>query len=139
MKLAVLPRMVPAATMNQPFMPNTKPAIVTQVEYPIKGGKDTKKVMKNNISHPTGRSLHFCAAGARAWKMRSENMRARMERMKAITAKAERPSCWRGVSCDQARTARVWSLSAKESQVGCEVLLPPLCRVVELERLRLLE
>lgn len=61
MKEAVLPSIVALAIMNHPFIPNTKPAIVTQVEYPIKGGKLTKKVMNQRISQPAGSSLHLLA------------------------------------------------------------------------------
>jgi hypothetical protein len=118
MNEAVDPSTVALATINQPFIPNTKPAMVTQVEYPIIGGNETKKVMNHNISQPAGRARHFFAAGARAWKIRSEKMRARRLRMKAMREKAIRPMRWRGVSWDQARVARRWSFSPNWSQLG---------------------
>lgn len=79
------PATVAVETTNHPLgNPYTKPAIVTVLEYPIKGGNADTKVKAHNIIHPPLISLHFFAAGASIPNMRSLKTRNRMPSVKEM-------------------------------------------------------
>lgn len=75
MKERVEPKTVPAAQMNQPFMPQTMPAMVRQVEYPITGGKAHSEMAKKRMSQPPGRTRQDSATGPMAARSFGERIR----------------------------------------------------------------
>ena len=91
-KEQVDPMMVAEATMNQPSgKPYTNPAVVTHVEYPIRGGNDTKNVAAHKMSQPPGRLFQLSAKGSNQpnmlWlKTRNKIVKTRDIRQNAIAA-----------------------------------------------------
>jgi hypothetical protein len=54
--------------------------MVKRLEYPIKGGKDTTNIRAQSISQPAVMSLHFFAAGRKAWNIFSLNTRNNIDK-----------------------------------------------------------
>lgn len=96
----MLPRIVAEESINQPLvMPNTNPPVVTQVLYPIMGGKETKNVASQRMSQPPGALRQRLATGARYWKMEWLYVMARMARTVKKMEKKIAPARWRGERC----------------------------------------
>src|SRR5438046_10562459 len=79
------PNTVAEATMNHPLVkPKTKPAIMTEVEYPIIGGKAQMKVKLHIMSHPPFKFRHFSAIGSSQPKIFSLKIKKRIPITKTI-------------------------------------------------------
>ena len=107
------PMTVALHTINHPLgNPYTKPVTVTDVEYPITGGKAQTKVNTHNIAHPPGTSRHFLAAGASAPNIFSLKTRKSIASTRHTTPAETSSICWRRVRLLKVEIIWRWAFSA---------------------------